>query len=166
MRCARVARRLAGTLLPIAAAGCKLPGVAGDAAPTAYAPTWITAAWGSTAGSPSLRFDRDAVLHFDATCPAYSFSFRISVGYDSLSVSNHCDRSTTIYACATVGGTGVGIHACASDPLETAVSSMIATTLPAGSIADIGLPVQNIQLELFYCGDNSRMLFLPLRCSP
>jgi hypothetical protein len=43
---------------------------------------------------------------------------------------------------------------------------MIATTLPAGSIADIGLPVQNIQLELFYCGDNSRMLFLPLRCSP
>jgi len=149
----------------MAAVGCKLPGATGDVAPAAYTPTWITAQWTASAGPPSLRFDRDAVLHFDATCPAYSFSFRISRGYDSLSVSNNCDRPTTIYTCVTTG-TGAGFHPCASDPLETTVASMTTTTLAAGSIGDVGLPVANMQLELFYCGDKSTMLFLPLRCSP
>jgi hypothetical protein len=150
----------------VAPAGCKLPGTTGRDSTAVYTPSWITAEWNLGSGPPALRFDRDAVLHFDATCPAFSFSFRISAAHDSLSVFNHCDRSATIYVCATSGDPGNTLPVCASDPLETSLASMIVATVSAGAAADVGSPVENLQLEFFYCGDQSTMLFLPLRCGP
>lgn len=152
--------------MSLTSAGCKLTGTTGRDTTAVYTPTWITAQWTSVSGPPTLRFDRDAVLHFDATCPAFSFSLRISSAYDSLNVFNHCDQSATIYACAASGGTGTTFRPCASDPLETNAASMIVATVPPGAAADVGSPVENLQLELFYCGDKATMMFLPLRCSP
>ena len=52
-------------------------------------------------------------------------------------------------------------------PGTTAVDTAAAYTPTWISASwDAGSPAQNLSVELFYCGDQSTMMFGPLRCAP
>ena len=145
-------------------AACRLPGTTAVDSTAAYTPSWISASWDAGYGPPALRFNRDAPLHPDAICPAYSIGFRLSSGRDSLTVISGCDTPATFYLCATNGYPGGAVPQCAADPLATPAASLTVTAIPAGgrwtdAPADSGLSV-----EVFYCGERSTMAFAPLRC--
>ncbi len=165
MRGLRGSLGLACSLPLLASFACKLPGTTAVDTAAAYTPTWISAEWNTPAGPPDLRYNRDATFHFDAICPSYAIGLRISAGQDSLSVMSNCDRATTFYLCASGGAPGSTVPFCASDPLETPNTSLTLAIIAAGAASDVGSPSQGLQLELFYCGDQSTMMFGPLRCT-
>jgi len=158
--------RIACSLCLLSSAACKLPGTTAVDTAAAYSPTWISASWGASAGPPTLRFNRDAVLHFDPICPAYSIGLRISAGYDSLTVASNCEGAATFYLCTTSGFPSGALHACADNPFNTPSASFAVQSVAGGASWDAGSPAQNFSVELFYCGAQSTMLFGPLRCAP
>ena len=157
---------IAGLLCLLWPAACKLPGSTAVDTAAAYTPTWISASWGTSAGPPTLRSNRDAALHFDPICLAYSIRLRISAGYDSLTVASNCEGAATFYMCTTNGFATGTLHSCADNPFNTPSTSFTVQRVAGGAMWDAGLPAQNLSLELFYCGDQSTMMFGPLRCAP